>query len=284
VFASPAALRNVVDTAGELDTAAQTALTGVRALLSAGAPVPPATLRAAARLLGDCDAHTPYGMTEALPVADITLRELDDVGHGNGVCVGQPLRGVDVAVSPLSVSGQAIGGLTMKADVSGEVVVRAAHVMDHYDQLWATQQSSGREPGWHRTGDVGHLDSEGRLWIEGRLVHVVVTADGVVTPVGIEHRVEALADVALAAVVGVGPPDCQQVVVVVETTEPTARATQASTTLADAVRAAVGVVDVAAVLVVPKLPVDIRHNSKIDRARVAKWATRLLAGEKAGRL
>jgi acyl-coenzyme A synthetase/AMP-(fatty) acid ligase len=113
---------------------------------------------------------------------------------------------------------------------------------------------------------------------------VVVTADGVVTPVGIEHRVEALADVALAAVVGVGPPDCQQMVVVVETTEPTPRPTQASTTLADAVRAAVGVVDVAAVLVVPKLPVDIRHNSKIDRARVAKWATRLLAGEKAGRL
>ena len=52
------------------------------------------------------------------------------------------------------------------------------HVKDRYDQLWAVQRRSAREPGRHRTGDVGHLDAEGRLWVEGRLVHVVDTADG----------------------------------------------------------------------------------------------------------
>ena len=54
----------------------------------------------------------------------------------------------------------------------------AAHVKDRYDRLWATEQASSRDPGWHRTGDVGHLDADGRLWVEGRLVHVITTADG----------------------------------------------------------------------------------------------------------
>ena len=44
---------------------------------------------------------------------------------------------------------------------------------DRYDPLWATERESSRDPGWHRTGDVGHLDAEGRLWVEGRLVHVI---------------------------------------------------------------------------------------------------------------
>ncbi len=283
VFGSPAALRNVVDTADQLDSGARDALTQVRALLSAGAPVPRDTLRAAARLLGDCEAHTPYGMTEVLPVADITLGQLDAVGTGSGVCVGTPLKGVDVAVSPLSSSGAADGGLTMRAEVTGEIVVRADHVKDHYDQLWSTQTASARDAGWHRTGDVGHLDAQGRLWVEGRLAHVVVTADGVVTPVGVEQRVEQVDAVTLAAVVGVGPVGTQQVVVVVETSPRSRRPGLAPLALADQVRAAVGGVDVAAVLVTPRLPVDVRHNSKIDRAQVARWAEQLLAGRKAPR-
>ncbi|MFZ0324684.1 MAG: alpha/beta fold hydrolase [Actinomycetes bacterium] len=284
VFASPAALRNVVDTAESLTDSQRKSLSSVRALLSAGAPVPPATLRAASQLLGGCEAHTPYGMTEALPVADITLAELDSVGAGLGVCVGHPLRGVDVTISALSATGTADGGLTMKADVTGEIVVRAAHVKDHYDQLWSTQESSEQRPGWHRTGDVGHLDADGRLWVEGRLAHIVVTAEGVVTPVGVEQQIEQLDEVGLAAVVGVGPVGCQQVVVVVEPTHGTSSGVLASSSLTDLVRERADAVDIAAVLVARKLPVDIRHNSKIDRTRVARWATRVLAGDRVGRL
>ena len=82
--------------------------------------------------------------------------------------------------------------LTREPDVTGEISVAAPHVKERYDQLWAVQRRSAREEGRHRTGDVGHLDVEGRLWVEGRLVHVVDTADGPVTPVGIEQRVEAI--------------------------------------------------------------------------------------------
>ncbi len=151
--------------------------------------------------------------------------------------------------------------------------------------MWATELDSSRNRGWHRTGDVGHLDDEGRLWVEGRLVHVITTASGPVTPVGIEQRVQDVKEVTAAAAVGVGPPGIQQVVVVVARQERTGRATTsvlAPAPLAAAVREAAGV-DIAAVLVTDRLPVDIRHASKIDRLRVAAWAGRALSGRSTGR-
>jgi olefin beta-lactone synthetase len=287
VFASPAALRNVVATAGPLTTAQRNALARVRRVVSAGAPVPATLLHALCAVLPHAAAHTPYGMTEALPVTDIALDEIDAAGPGNGVCVGRPLPGVDLAVSPLSSDGAATGPLTREPGVTGEISVAASHVKDRYDQLWAVQRASVRDAGRHRTGDVGHLDAAGRLWVEGRLVHVVTTADGPVTPVGIEQRVQAAAGVDAAAAVGVGPVGTQQVVVVVvPSAGPSVRRRAApllaAASLTDAVRAAAGV-PVAAALVADALPVDIRHAAKVDRTRVAAWAGRVLAGERAGR-
>ncbi|HYN94553.1 MAG TPA: alpha/beta fold hydrolase, partial [Pilimelia sp.] len=290
VFASPAALRRVVATAADLAVGRREALGGIRLLMSAGAPVPATLLRSLREVLPAADAHTPYGMTEVLPVTDVSLAGIEAAGDGEGVCVGRPLPGVDVRVSPLSPAGAADGPLTDRAGVTGEVCVRAAHVKDRYDAMWALERAASRDAGWHRTGDVGHLDADGRLWIEGRLQHVVATASGAVTPVGIEQRVERVPGVAAAAAVGVGPAGAQVVVVVVVPSggDPAAsgrrrparrgdRLRLAGTDLADAVRAAAGV-DVAAVLVAGRLPVDVRHQSKVDRSEVARRAARVLAG------
>ena len=238
------------------------------------------------RLLPAADAHAPYGMTEVLPVADIDLGELDRAGLGNGVCVGRPVPGVEVEVAPIDADGVPGDDRTTAPEVTGEICVRAAHIRQQYDRLWVTDQAATPAPGWHRTGDVGHFDVEGRLWIEGRLVHVVVTADGPVTPVGIERRVESVPGVRRAAVVGVGPRGAAQVVVVVEPVE-VRRPGLAPAPLRDAVRAAAaqapgGAPGIAAVLAVRRLPVDIRHNSKIDRVAVGHWAQRVLDGRRPG--
>jgi hypothetical protein len=87
-----------------------------------------------------------------------------------------------------------------------------------------------------------------------------------------------------AALVGVGPTGVQQAVAVVETEHGSRRGGGLATPeLAEAVRAAAGV-ELAAVLSVGALPTDIRHNSKIDRTRVARWADRVLSGRRGGRL
>jgi acyl-coenzyme A synthetase/AMP-(fatty) acid ligase len=241
-------------------------------------------LRDVTALLPNAEAHTPYGMTEVMPVADISLAEIDAVGEGEGVCVGRPIDGVDVAIGAIDDEGTAGGELTTDAGILGEVCISAGHMREGYDKLWITQSQASHPAGWHRSGDVGHLDDEGRLWIEGRIGHVVTTASGPVTPVGIEHRVAVLDGVDQVAVVGVGPVGTQAVVVVLTVEDGARRPGLADEYLADRVRCAASPVDVVAVLVVSSLPVDKRHNSKIDRTRIALWAERVLAGGRIGRL
>ncbi|MHA7219761.1 alpha/beta fold hydrolase [Arthrobacter sp. MDT1-48-3] len=295
VFASPAALRNVLATSADLPAAGREALERITLMLSAGAPIPVPLLEEVQALVPSAALHTPYGMTESLLVADIDLDGIraaataDEAGldgAGNGVCVGLPVHGARVAVSPLDGTGEATGEATGTPGVTGEILVDAPHVKDRYFRLWRTQEDSARTRPWYRTGDVGHFDADGRLWVEGRLGHVITAPGGVVTPVGLEQSLEALDGVRLAAVVGVGPSGAQAVVAVVETTTPGRRPRLADASLAAAARDAAGArgVDLAAVVSVPALPVDIRHNAKIDRARVAAWSGRFLAGGRAGSL
>lgn len=279
VFASPAALTNILATRSALGDGTAAALPGVRLLLSAGAPVPSALLGDLQGLLPEAELHTPYGMTEALLVADVELTELRDTGPGNGVLVGRPLPGVEVSIAPLAPDGSASPDeSTGKPGVTGEILIRAGHLKERYDQLWYTQQATVTADGRHRTGDVGHLDPAGRLWVEGRLVHVLSTPAGFVTPVGAEQRIETVPGVRRAALVGIGPAGAQQAVAVVEADAPTG---VAPLDLAARIREAAGV-ELAAVLVSADLPTDIRHNSKIDRTRVAQRAARLLAGSRRG--
>lgn len=217
VFAAPAALRNVVATAADLDDAGRAALEGPRLVLSAGAPVPVELLHRVRELMPAAQTQTPYGMTEALPIATHDPTALDpelDRQHA-GVCVGVPLQGVELGIAALDGHGIPAEELTDEAGVVGEIVVRAAHVKDRYDRAWAQQNASDRPAGWHRTGDVGHLDADGRLWVEGRLAHVLTTPEGPVTPYPVEDAVRAVPGLADVAVVGVGPAGTQQVVVVV---------------------------------------------------------------------
>jgi len=201
------------------------------------------------------------------------------------VCVGSPVPGAEVLVSALDADGAATGAPSAAPGVLGEVLVQAGHLKERYDRLWLTDLAAERDtpPGrWHRTGDVGHLDAQGRLWIEGRLGHVLRTVDGPLAPVGPEQRVERVAQVRRAAVVGVGPAGLQQAVAVVETVPGARRPGLAPEALTAAVRAASSVA-LAAVLVVPRMPTDVRHNSKIDRACLAAWADGVLAGGRVGR-
>ena len=287
VFASPAALANVDATAGALDDPGRQALARVSLVLSAGAPIPESLLDRIQRLIPAATLHTPYGMTEALPVTDIDHAGIRAAGAGNGVCVGLPVSGASVAIAPLDDDGAASGAPCTRAGATGEILVSAPHVKDRYDRLWITERDSASLPGWHRTGDVGHLDAAGRLWVEGRLGHILTTASGVRTPVAAELAAAAVPGVGRAAVVGVGPAGTQAAVVVLETDRPAKTAGRAADALGAAVRTAVVTatgLEVAAVLAVPRLPTDVRHNSKVDRAAVAGWATAALAGGKAPRL
>ena len=289
VFASPAALVNIVATRHDLNNEERARFDAIRLTLSAGAPVRASLMQAARDVFTSAQFHTPYGMTEVLPVANISLDELTQPNSQTrppsaaaGVCVGYPVNGVRVRIDKLDDLGEPLGEPDDTPGVLGEIVINAAHIRHGYDRLWYTEQMASNPAGAHRSGDVGQLDQQGRLWVGGRLGHVICTADGVVAPVAAEQLIELLPQVALAAIVGVGPQGTQAVVAVVQLADAHAsHDINASLDLTDEVRHCVKLpMDIAAVLIAKKLPVDRRHNSKIDRTAIAHWASRVLAGEK----
>ena len=276
VFASPAALANVVKTARS-EKGSLASLAKVRLVLSAGAPVPIETLREMRSLCPEAEFHTPYGMTEILPVADLSLTRREAIGTGRGVCVGQAVDGCEVLVVSMTDHGD-LGSLSI--GTTGEIVVRAPWMSLGYDRLWLTQSLARPDIAgriWHRTGDVGHLDEHGNIWVEGRIAHVIHTVSGLVTPVPIEVACEEIPGIARAAAVGIGDQGVQQVVVVVETPTPTDG--PAPLAMAAQVRRALPLVDVVAVWTTKKLPVDIRHNSKIDRTALSATMRKKLSGK-----
>ena len=279
-WASPTAVRAVVDSGDILDAHSRAALTHLRLLLVAGAPVPVDLLERASALLPSATLATPYGMTEALPLTEVTLDELR-AASGRGVLVGRALEGVDIAIAPLDGAGVPADDIARDSGMTGEIVVRCTWMRDRYDRRWATQHRADSPRGWHRTGDVGHFDEQGRLWVEGRLAHVLVTADGPVTPVAAELVAQRAARVPLAALVGVGPSGTQVPVVVLLAPGPSLGLADVDLTarVREAVREATGL-ELAAVLTMRSLPVDVRHRSKVDRIRIAREAADYLAGER----
>jgi acyl-CoA synthetase (AMP-forming)/AMP-acid ligase II/pimeloyl-ACP methyl ester carboxylesterase len=276
-FGSPTALANVVATG--TPGRVWPGLAGLRTAMSAGAPVPAETLHAFARLAPNATLHTPYGMTEVLPVTDIDLTDIDRADlddPAGGVCVGRPVDRAEVMI--VELSDDTVPALEpLPLGSMGEIFVRSPWVSDGYVGLWATQRAARPAQRWHRSGDVGHIDRSGRLWVEGRSVHVIRSVDGTITPVPIERAVERGIGVARAAAVGVGPRGRELLVVVVE--DPGSSAGLADQAMTGQVRQLVSP-PVAGVLTVQHLPVDIRHNAKIDRTAVARWAEDVLAGRR----
>lgn len=288
VFASPAALRNVVDTAHELTGVQRVALEGVSMLLSAGAPVPVELMDEVLELVPNAEFHSPYGMTESLLISDIDHHTQHDIAAqpDRGVCVGKPLDVVRVAMAPLDFYGRSADELVEGDAAVGklsEIVISTPHMLAGYDKLYNTNRQTRVDVldglQWHRTGDIGHFDAAGRLWIEGRTHHIVTPPTGVLGPGGPEDDIQRLPQLKRVAIVGVGPVGTQAVVAVVEPHDASIKPGLAPTELTDAVRAATDV-EIAAVLVTDHVPVDIRHNSKINRPVLAQWAAQMLAGGK----
>ena len=257
LFAAPAPLRNVIKEGATFS--------GVRCVMSAGAPVSDVLLRDVAHAFPQASLCSPYGMTEMLIVTDGAR---GDAHSHRGVPVGNPLPGADVMILPMGFSTDE-PVVPVEDGVTGEVFVTGAWLSAGYDQHWARNrdarvQYTGLE--WHRTGDVGHIDNG--LFIEGRIAHVIKTEHEVLTPVPLEQSIEEVLPGVTAAAVGVQTTKGSALVVVLSDGETSGAADVA---IAQKVRTIAP--EVVAVLFKKRMPVDRRHNSKIDRIALGAWAT-----------
>jgi acyl-CoA synthetase (AMP-forming)/AMP-acid ligase II len=271
MFGSPA----VLDRLGR-DAPGGTILPALRTVISAGAPVPRDVQRRVLALLGaGAQVHTPYGATEALPVATIGSDELLDLPD-DGICVGRPVPGVEVTL--MRVVDGPVATLTPELAVPdgeiGEVVVRGPVVSRRYadrpEATAATRVDWDGAPA-HRMGDLASRDPDGRLWFAGRVSHVVPTADGPRYSVPCEEVLNRDPTVRRSALVGLGTGAVRRPVLVVEPVRDTAPTDALRDRLLGVAHADHRTRAVQDLVFHPALPVDPRHNSKIDREALARW-------------
>lgn len=280
LFGSPALMRVLARHGRPLPT--------VTRVTSAGAPVPPDVVATIRSLLpADAQFWTPYGATECLPVAVVEGRELERTRAateaGAGTCVGSVVAPNEVRIiaiddAPLPDWSQA---RVLSTGEVGEITVAGPTATDSYfNRPQATAAAKIRETLAdgstrivHRMGDVGYFDAQGRLWFCGRKTHRVETAQGPLYTEQVEPVFNTVPGVARTALVGVGPAGAQVPVLCVELQ----RGQSDSPALREALRAQATLrlpeANLQHVLMHPAFPVDIRHNAKIGREKLAVWAS-----------
>ena len=261
----------------------------LRRALSAGGPVPGHVLERMSRVLTgeDADLHTPYGATESLPVASISAGEVlattaAETARGAGTCVGTRFSGVDVKI--IAITDGVIDAIEeireLPAGEIGEIIVRGPSVTREYFQRDAATRLAKIPDGetfWHRIGDVGYLDEQGRLWFCGRKAHIVQTESGPMYSVRCEAILNEHPRIYRSALVGIGTKPRQRPVIVAEP-----ESGQLPHDSADEEKLLQELRNLAAgnplteriesFLLHASLPVDTRHNVKINREVLGEWA------------
>jgi acyl-CoA synthetase (AMP-forming)/AMP-acid ligase II len=170
-------------------------LPGLRKVFTGGAPVFPHVLEQVQRMAPDAEVTAVYGSTEAEPIAHIAYHEIADADRkamlaGRGLLAGVPVPEIRVRI--LSNDGG-----------PGEIAVSGEHVLPGYLHGQGDSETKFREDGvvWHRTGDAGYLDDRGRLWLLGRCCARIEDRHGVLYPFAAETAVYQDARVRRAALV-----------------------------------------------------------------------------------
>lgn len=264
-------------------------LPSLKKVVTFGAPVSVSLLRSWRELLDEkADVYTPYGATECLPVALISGSEvLDDTAEltaeGAGTCVGHTNKGIQVKI--IKITDDPIpeysNSLVLETNQVGEIVVHGDVVtQEYYEEPKANalaKMADGKGGFWHRMGDLGYVDEQGRLWFCGRKAHRIETAAGTIFPVQAEGMANNHPAVFRSALVGVGKPGQQKPVLIVQLETSAIPSDEKGEELLK--KQILGryedhetfkVIDT--LYFHKNFPVDPRHNVKIHREELAVWA------------
>jgi olefin beta-lactone synthetase len=286
-FGSPAVIRRLAQHHSPRKLAT------VRRVISAGAPASPEALEDFwnSYLSEDVQIFTPYGATEALPVANIgsgeilaETRHLTELGHG--VCVGRPFAGMTVHIIRISDDPIAEWSEELLAPpgevgeivVRGPVVTKLYHNRDAATKLAKIVDSRTGET-LHRMGDVGYFDDRGRLWFCGRKSHRVVTPAGTLFTDMVEPIFNSLGSmIGRTALVGIKRNAVQHPVLCYEPGSWAKKGYHADLKLIEVAEQFEHTKSITTFLQYDRVsfPVDVRHNSKIFREKLSIWADKQL--------
>lgn len=265
--ASPAFISRLLDEC----QSSGTAIPSLSSVYMGGAPVFPGLLRKTKQVCSQATVMAVYGSTEAEPMAEISLpdiskQDFEGMEQGKGLLTGRPVASISLLVIreswgvPIpSLDATAFERLRMADGEPGEIVVSGGHVLPGYLNGEGDAETKFEVDGvrWHRTGDLGYLDAAGRLWLLGRCSGKIQDERGTLYPFAVECAAMQTADVRRAALAAV---DGQRVLAIEREKTLSAHAMLGSLSWAQLDR----------VVLLDRLPVDKRHNAKIDYLEVAR--------------
>ena len=265
----------------------------IERILSAGAPVPPPTLRKISKIISPTgDTFTPYGATESLPIAcnsgTVVLRETAErTERGEGTCVGKRFpkiawQIIEIDDKPIFEIGDII---PLENGTVGELIVRGPVVSDQYvtrTDANANHKISDGDSFWHRMGDVGYLDEQDRFWFCGRKAHRIQTSQHTMFTIPCEAIINTHPEIYRSALVGIGPKGEQRPIMICEPNpEHWPNSDSDKDRLLSEIKLLAGKFwqtnSIENILLHRSLPVDIRHNSKIFREQLRGWAEQEIA-------
>jgi olefin beta-lactone synthetase len=234
-----------------------------------GAPVFPGLLRKTKAFCPKAMVTAVYGSTEAEPIAEIALHDISEqdfqlMWEGRGLLTGRPVPEIALHViqdrwgQPISaLSREELRRLTLPLGEPGEIVVSGLHVLRGYLNGKGDEETKFDVDGkrWHRTGDLGYIDAEGRLWLLGRCSAKICDSRGTLYPFAVECAAMKNSTVRLAAVVSISG----RRILAVECEAPDCPAE---------LERSLHWAKLDHLIAVKHLPVDKRHNAKIDYVRL----------------
>ncbi len=285
MFGSPALLNRV----GKWAENKEIKLPSLKRALSAGAPVSPLVLKKFKALLNkDVQIFTPYGATESLPVSSIGSDEVlnetaKETATGKGVCVGQPVANLDIRIIKLTddIISEWSDEIELPINQIGEICVKGPQVTRTYfnrNKETGLAKIRTKDSFYHRMGDIGYLDGQDRLWFCGRKSHRVVTDTETMFTICCEAIFNAHPFVFRSALVGAINNDKTIPVICIELEVEHKKFNKEELT-EELLALAAGsdlTKNIKHILFHSGFPVDIRHNAKIGREKLADWATEVL--------
>ncbi len=254
-------------------------LPSLRRIYTGGAPVFSQLLRKLMVVAPAAKIIAVYGSSEAEPIAHVDLsaaavEATAAQAQGRGLLSGTVAGCTQIRVisSPQGqacpATAAALDKITLPAGQAGEIIVSGPHVVQGYLDPADDSQTKIRVDGtiWHRTGDAGYLDDCGRLWLLGRVSAAITSGAGTLFPFAVEASALEWPNITRAALI----EQDRQCLLVVERDRQAPMPPVA--TMQANLRRQFGI---DRLIVVDKIPVDPRHNSKVDYSQLHRMlATR----------
>ncbi|MCP4701546.1 MAG: AMP-binding protein [Gammaproteobacteria bacterium] len=258
----------------------------LRRVISAGAPASIQALERFSKLLApDVEIFTPYGATEALPVSSIGSNDIFKNRNKTerGACVGRPVSEMEIAIIVISDDPVPAWSEALKVSPGqiGEIAVKGPVVSKcYYQREQSTILAKIRDPAtgliYHRMGDVGYIDEQGLLWMCGRKSHRVETEQGTMFTEPCEAVFNTHPQVFRSALTGVCKAGKIIPVICIELEKGVKADKNITRQLRELAKRYPHTENIEFFYYHPSFPVDVRHNAKIFREKLALWAARKL--------